>query len=114
MKRQKDMKPEDEPTRLVDIQYATGKEWIKSSWKTEEAGPKQKWLTVVYVSGGESTVRCYKKQYWTETWNVRSKNQGKLDLVKQEMSRLSTKILRISELKWTGMGKFGSDDNYIY
>ena len=61
MKRQKDMKPEDEPTRLVDIQYATREEWIKSSWKTEEAGPKQKWLTVVDVSRGESTVRCYKK-----------------------------------------------------
>ena len=48
------------------------------------------------------------------TWNVRSINQGKLEVVKREMERMNTDILRISELKWTGMGEFNSDDHYIY
>jgi len=47
-------------------------------------------------------------------WNVRSMNQGKLDMVKQEMVRVNINILGISELKWTGMGEFNSDDHYIY
>ena len=53
-------------------------------------------------------------QYRTGTWNVRSMNQGKLEVVKQEMARVNIDILRISELKWTGMGEFNSDDHYIY
>ena len=48
------------------------------------------------------------------TWNVRSMNQGKLEVVKQEMARVNVDILGISELKWTGMGEFNSDDHYIY
>ena len=48
------------------------------------------------------------------TWNVRSMNQGKLEVVKQEMARVNIYILGIRELKWTGMGEFNSDDHYIY
>ena len=65
------------------------------------------------VSGGESKVWCCKEQYCIETWNVRSVNQGKLDVVNQEMVRINN-ILGISELKWMGMGKFNSDDLYSY
>ena len=66
------------------------------------------------VTGDGSKVRCCKEQYHIETWNVRSVNQGKLEVVKQEMARVNTDILGISELKWTGMGEFNSDDHYIY
>ena len=61
-----------------------------------------------------SKVRCCKEQCCTGTWNVRSMNQGKLEVVKQEMARVNTDILGISELKWTGTGEFNSDDHYIY
>ena len=57
---------------------------------------------------------CCKEQYCIGTWNVRSMNQGKLEVVKQEMARANINILGISELKWTGMGEFNSDDHYIY
>ena len=59
-------------------------------------------------------VPCCKKQYCIETWNVRSMNQGKLEVVKQEMVRVNINILAISELKWMQMGKFNSEDHYIY
>ena len=55
-----------------------------------------------------------KEQYCIGTWNFRSMNQGKLEVVKQEMARVNIDILRVSELKWTGMGEFNSDDRYIY
>ena len=58
------------------------------------------------VTGDRSKVRCCKEQYCIGTWNVRSKNQGKLEIVKQEMARMNVDILGISELKWTGMGEF--------
>ena len=61
-----------------------------------------------------SKVRCYKEQYCIGTWNVRSMNQGKLEVVKQEMARVNNNILGISKLRWTGMGEFNSDDHYIY
>ena len=63
-------------------------------------------------SGDKNEVQCCKEQYWTGTWNVRSMNQGKLNVVKQ-MARMNIDILGISELKWTGMGKFNSDDHRI-
>ena len=66
------------------------------------------------VTGDRSNIRCSKEQYCTGTWNVRSKNQGKLEVVKQEMARVNVNILGISELRWTGMGEFNSDDYYIY
>ena len=64
------------------------------------------------VTGDGSKVQCYKEQYCIGTWNVRSMNQGKLDVVKQEMARVNIDILGINELKWTGMGEFNSDDHY--
>ena len=66
------------------------------------------------MSGGRSKAQCYKEQYCIGTWNIRSINRGKLDVVKQEMARLNISILGISELKWMGMGEFNSDDHYIY
>ena len=66
------------------------------------------------VTGGGSKVQCYKEQYRIGTWNVRSINQGKLEVVKQEMIRVNINILGISELRWTGMGEFNSDDHYTY
>ena len=69
---------------------------------------------VVDVTGDRSKVWCCKEQYCIGTWNIRSMNQGKLEVVKQEMARVNINILGISELKWTGMGEFNSDDHYIY
>ena len=66
------------------------------------------------VTAVRSKVQCCKEQYCIETWNVRSMNQGKLEVVKQEMARVNIDILGISELKWTGMGEFNSDDHYVY
>ena len=66
------------------------------------------------VTGDRSKVGCCKEQYCIETWNVRSMNQGKLEVVKQKMARVNVGIPGISELKWTGMGEFNSDDHYIY
>ena len=66
------------------------------------------------VTGDRSKIRCCKEQYWIGTWNVRSMNQGKLEVVKQEMARVNTDILGISKLKWTGMGEYNLDDHYIY
>ena len=80
-------------------------EWRNNSRQNEETEPKQKQYTVVDVTGERSKVRCCKEQYCIGTWNVRSMNQGKLEMVKQEMARVNTDILGISELKWTGMGE---------
>ena len=66
------------------------------------------------MTGDRSKVRCCEEQYCIGTWNVRSMNQGKLEVVKQEMARVNVGILGISKLKWTGMGEFNSDDYYIY
>ena len=64
-------------------------------------------------TGDGSKVQRCKEQYYKGTWNVRSMNQGKLEVVKQEMARVNIDISGISELKWTGMGEFNSDDHYI-
>ena len=69
--------------------------------------------SVMDVSGVESKVKCCKEQYCIGTWNVRSM-EGKLEVVKWEMARVNVDILGISELKWTGMGEFNSDDHYIF
>ena len=66
------------------------------------------------VTGDRSKVRCCKEQYCIGTGNVRSMNQGKLEVVKQEMARVNVDILGISKLKWTGMQEFNSDDHYIH
>ena len=114
MKRHKDRTLKDEIPRSVGAQYATGEEWRNNSRKNEETEPKQKQHPVVDVTGDRSKVRCCKEQYCIGTWNVRSMNQGKLEVVKQEMARVNVNILGISELKWTGRGEFNSDDLYIY
>jgi len=98
MKRQKDMTLKDELPRSRGAQYATAEEQRNSSRRNEEAEPKWKQHPVVDVAGGESPM-C-KEQYCIGTWNVRSINQGKLQVVKQEMARVNTDILGISELKW--------------
>ena len=114
MKRQKDRTLKDELPRLVGSQYATEDQWKNNSRRNEETQLKQKQHPVVNVTGDGSKVWCYKQQYCTGTWNIRSMNQGKLEVVKQEMSRVNINILGISQLKWTGMGEFNSDDHYIY
>ena len=97
MKSQKDMTLKDELPRSVGTQYVTGEEGRNKSRKNEEMEPKQKQHPVVDVTGDE--VQCYKEQYCIGTWNVRSMNQGKLEVVKQEMARVNINILGISELK---------------
>ena len=114
MKRHKEGTLKGELPRSVGAQYATGDQWRNNSRKNEEMEPKQKQCPVVAVTGDGSKVRCCKEQYCIGTWNVRSMNQGKLEVVKQEMTRVNVNILGISELKWTGMGEFNSDDYYIY
>ena len=109
MKRQKDMILEEELPRSVDAQYAPWEKQGNSSRGNKEAQPKQKQCPVVDVIGDRSKVRYYKEQYCIGTWNVRSMNQGKLEVVKQEMARMNIDILGISELKWTGMGEFNSE-----
>ena len=113
-KRQNDRILKEELTRSVSAQYATGEEWRNSSRKNEEAKPKQKQCPVVHMSGGESKVQCCKDKYCIGTRNIRSMNQGKLDMVKQEIARLNVDILGIIELKRMTMGEFNSDDHYLY
>ena len=110
MKRQKDKTMKDELPRSVGAQYSTGDRWRNNSRKNEEMEPKQKQHPVV----GVNKVRCCKEKYCIGTWNVRSMNQGKMEVVKQEMARVNVDILGINEPKWTGMGEFNSDDHYIY
>ena len=114
MKRQKDRILKDELPRSVGAQYATGDQWRNNSRKNEETEPKQKQYPVVYVSGDGSKVRCCKEQYCIGTWNVRSMNQGKLEVVIEETARVNVDILGISEQKQTKMGELNSDDHYIY
>ena len=114
MKRQNDRILKEEFPGLVGAQYATGDQWRNNSRKKEGMEPNQKQYPVVDVTGDRSKVWCSKEQYCIGTWIVRSMNQGKLEVVKQEMARVNVNILGISELKWTGMGEFNSDDHYIY
>ena len=83
-------------SRSVGAQYATGDQWRNNSRKNEGMEPKQK--------------ECCKEQYCIGTWNVKSMNQGKLEV----MARVNVDILGISKLKWTGMDECNSDDHYIY
>ena len=103
---QKELTLKYELPRLVGTQYATGDQWRNGSRKNEEMEPKQNHHPVVDVTGDGSKVQCCKEQYCIGTWNLRSMNQGKLEVVKQQMARVNTDILGISELKWTGMGEF--------
>ena len=89
-----------------------GDQWRNNSRKNEEMEPKQKQYSVVDMTGDGSKVRCCKEQYCIGTWNITSMNQGKLEVVKQEMARVNIDILGTSEPKWTGMGEFTSDDHF--
>ena len=114
MKMQNDRILKEELPRLVAAQYANGGQWKNNSRKNEGMEPRQQQYQVMDVTGDRSKVSCCKEQYCIGTWNVRSMNQGKFEVVKQEMSRVNVDFLEISELKWTGMGEFNSDDHYIY
>ena len=118
MKRQKDRTLKDELPRSVGSQYATGDQWKNNSRNNEEMEPKQKQCPVVNVTGDRSKVRCCKEQYCIGTWNVRSMNQGKLEVVQQEMARVNINTLGISEwlmiIKWTGIGEYNPDDHCVY
>jgi len=113
-KRQNDRILKEELQISVGVQYATGDQWRNNSRKNEAREPKQKQYPAVDVTCDRGKVWCCKEQYCIGTRNVRSMNQSKLEVVKQEMARVNVEILGISELKWTGMGEFNSDDHYIY
>ena len=108
--RQNERIPKEDLPRSLGAQYATGDQWRNNSRKTEGMEPKQKQYPAVDVNGDRSKVQCCKEQYCIGTWNVRSMNQGKLEVVKQEIATVNIDILGISELKWTGLGEFNSDD----
>ena len=98
MKRQKDGTLKDKLPRLVGAQYATGDQWRNNSRKNEGMEPKQKQYPVVDVTGDRSKVRCCKEQYCIGTWYVRSMNEGKSEVLKQEKTRVNIDILGISKL----------------
>ena len=114
MRRQKHRTLKDELPRSVGAQYATGDQWRNNSRKNEGMEPKQNQHPVVDVTGDGSKVQCCKEQYCIGTWNVRSMNQSKMEVVKQEMARVNIDIRGISELRWAGMSEFNSDGHYIY
>ena len=97
MKKQKDRTLRDELPRSVGAKYATGDQWRNNSRKKEEMEPKQKHHPAVDVTGDGSKVQCCKEQYCIGTWNVRSMNQGKLEVVIQEMARVNINILGVSK-----------------
>ena len=103
MKRQNDRILKEKLPRSVGAQYATADQWRNDSKKNEGMEPKQKQYPVVDVTGDRSKVQCCKEQYCIGTWNV-IMNQGKLEVVKQEMARVNVNILGISKLQWNGMG----------
>ena len=90
MKRQNDRILKEELLRSVGARYATGDQWRNNSRKNEGMEPKQKQYPFVDVTGGRSKVWCYKEQYCIGTWSVRSMNQDKLEVVKQEMARMNS------------------------
>ena len=117
IKGQKDMTLKDESLRFQGVQYATGEERRRitnSPRMYEVAGPKWIRQSVVDVSADKSKIWCHKEQYCPGTWNIRPMNQGKLDMVKEEMVRININILGIGELTWVRIDEFNSDDHYIY
>ena len=104
IKRQNHRTLKDELPRSIGAQYATGDQRRNNSKKNEEMESKLKQHTGVNVTGDGSKVRSDKEKYCIGTWNVRSTNQGKLEVIKQEMERVNIDILGISKLKWTGKG----------
>ena len=101
----------DKLPRLVGAQYATGEQWRNNSRKKDKTQRKWKQRPVADVTGDGSQVQCCKEQYCIGTWNVRSVNQDKLEVVKQEMTRVKINSLGISDLKRTGIDEFNSDNH---
>ena len=93
MKRAKDRTLKHDLARLVGAQYATADQWRNNSRKSKEMEPKQQQHSVVDVTGDGSKVQCFKDQYCIGAWNVRSMNQGTLEVVKQEMARVNLNML---------------------
>ena len=114
MKKQKHRTLKDEFPRSVGAQFVTGYQWRNNSRKNEGREPRQKQHPFVDVTGDRSNVQWCKEQYCLGTWNVRSMNEGKLEMVKQEIATVNVDILGIGELKWTGIGECNSYDHYIY
>ena len=114
MKRQKDTILKDELPSLVGAQYATGEEWRNHCRENKDTEPKWKQCPVVDVTGEGRKVQCRKEQYCIGTWNVRSMNPSKLEVVKQETARVIIDIWGTSELQWTGKGEVNSVDHWIY
>ena len=97
------------PNMLLEISGEITLEIMKK--QSQSINKAQWWMRLVMEAGSDY---CSEEQYCIETWNVKSMNQGKLEVAKQEMARVSINILGIRELKRTGMGEFSSDDHYIY
>ena len=114
MKRQNDRILKEELPRSVGAEFAAGDQWRNNSRKNEGMQPKQKQYSVVDVTADRNKIQWCKKKYCIGTLNVRSMNQDKLEVVKQEKARVNVDIIGVSELKWTGMGEFNLDDHYIY
>ena len=104
MRKQNDRILKEELPRSVGVQYATGDQWRNNSRQNEGMDPKQKQPLVVDVTGDRRKVRCCKEHYCIGTWNVRSTNQGKLEVVKQEMATVNIDIFRNQRTKmdWNG------------
>ena len=94
---------------MVSAQYATGDQWRNNSRKNEEMEPKQNQQPVMDGTGDGRKAQCYKEQYCIGTWNVGSMNQGKLEVVKEEMARVNIDIVGTRELKCPGMSEFNSN-----
>ena len=99
MKRQKHRTLKDEIPRSVGAQYAVVDQWRNNSRKTKEMEPKQKQCPLVDVIADGSKIQCCKEQYCIGTGNIRSMNQGKLKVIRQEIASVNIDILEISELK---------------
>ena len=103
MKRQNDRILKEKLPRSVGAQDATGDQWRNNSRKNEGMEPKQKQYPAVDLTGDRSKVRCYKEQYCTGTWNVRSMNQGKLEAVKRDgKSECRHSRNQRTEMDWNG------------
>ena len=113
-KRQNDRILKEELPRSVGAQYAPGDQRRNNSRKNEGMEPKQKEYPAVDVTGDRSKARCCKEQILHRNLECQVHDQGKLEVVKQEMARVNVDILGISKLKWTGTGEFNSDYVYIY
>ena len=114
MKKQNDRILKEELLRSVGAQYATRDQWRNNSRKNEGMEPKKKQYPVVGVTGDRSKIPCCKEQYCIGTWNVRSMNQGKLEVVKQEIGKSECRRSRNLRTKMDWIGEFNSDDHFIY